>query len=119
MKVQGFDLVSERYIIPNDQVADVSLRNIKVKPDGRFLSGYLMTQSIGKEIAIQANISKEIVSVSPDTLFFNFERIPLQKISTPGNSKQPDDANVKVTDSVFIHDSLLKVKTIPDIKKRS
>ena len=115
MKVQGFDLFSERYIIPHDQIADVPLNGIKVKPDGHFLTGYLLTQMIGKDIANQTNINHEVVSTFPDTLFFNFERIPLQKIIVPGNSKHMDDEDVKLSDTViFRQDSLLKVKNKPE-----
>jgi hypothetical protein len=74
MKVQGFDLFSERYIIPYDQVADIPLKGVKLKQDGRFLTGWMLTQAIGKEIFIPPNVSHELVSIFPDTLYFKFER---------------------------------------------
>lgn len=118
MKVQGFDLFSERYIIPHDQIADIPLKGIKVKLDDHFLTGYLLTQMIGKDIANQANINHEVVSTFPDTLFFNFERIPLQKIIVPGNSKHMDDANVKLSDTVTLSpDSILKAENKRETEK--
>lgn len=74
IKVQGFDFFSEQYFKHKNQLFDVSLKNVKIISRDTYLTGYLLTSHIGRDIANQSSYLLEIYSVSPDTLFFTFER---------------------------------------------
>jgi hypothetical protein len=82
IKVQGFDFFSDLYFLHKNQLYDVSLKNVKITYRDNQLAGYLLTSHIGREIATQSSYPLEIYSVSPDTLFFSFERKNL-KINPP------------------------------------
>jgi hypothetical protein len=100
IKVQGFDLFSEQYFRRQYQLFGVSLKNVKIISQDNHLYGYLLTYGIGREIANQSGYLQEIYSVSPDTLFFRFEKkipktTPLNRAySIPGTRvKLQDDTS--------------------------
>ena len=74
IKVQGFDFFSDQYFKRENQLFDVSLKNVKIISRDTYLTGYLLSSHIGRDIANQSSYLLEIYSVSPDTLFFTFER---------------------------------------------
>jgi hypothetical protein len=74
IKVQGFDFFSDQYFRRQNQLFDISLKNVKIVNHDGQLTGYLLTSRIGRDIANQSGYLLEIYSVSPDTLFFVFER---------------------------------------------
>ena len=74
IKVQGFDFFSEEYFKRKNQYFEISLKSVKLINRNEGLTGYLITAPIGRELAAQAGYLSEIYSVSPDTLFFAFER---------------------------------------------
>ena len=80
IKVQGFEFFSEQFIIKQDREFDVSLRNVRLRNNGDHLWGYLLTNRIGKEIISQSNFPSDVYFVSPDTLFFEFEKQSLKHI---------------------------------------
>lgn len=82
IKVQGFDFFSDQYFKRKTQLIDVSLKNVKIINRDTYISGYLLTSPIGRSIANQSSYLLEIFSVSPDTLFFKFERKNLKTMSS-------------------------------------
>jgi hypothetical protein len=74
IKIQGFEFFSEQFIIRQYREYEVSLRNVRLRYPGEHIQGYLLTNRIGKEIISQTNFPNEVYFVSPDTLFFEFER---------------------------------------------
>ena len=78
IKVQGFELFSEHFLLKRDREFEVSLQNVRVRYNGDHIWGYLLTNRIGKEIISQTNFPGEDYFVSPDTLFFEFEK-PMHK----------------------------------------
>ena len=98
IKVQGFDFFTDQYFKRKNQLFDVSLKNVKIiGRDNTYLTGYLLTSHIGRDIANQSGYLLEIYSVSPDTLFFRFERknlktMPSIRVTTiPGSRRQDPD----------------------------
>jgi hypothetical protein len=81
IRVQGFDFFSDQYVKHKNQLFDISLLHVKIINRDNFPTGYLLTSPIGKDIAAQSNYQLEIYSVSPDTLFFKFERKNLKTMS--------------------------------------
>jgi hypothetical protein len=82
IKVQGFDFFSDQYFQRKNQLFDVSLKNVKIIGHDTYLTGYLLTSHIGRDIANQSSYLLEIYSFSPDTLFFKFERKNLKTMSS-------------------------------------
>ena len=78
IKVQGFDLFSEQILLNRNREFEVSLQNVRLRYSGDHIWGYLLTNRIGKEIISQSNFPGEDYLVSPDTLFFEFEK-PVRK----------------------------------------
>ncbi len=81
IKIQGFEFFSEQFIISQYREYEVNLRNVRLRYLGEHTLGYLLTNSIGKEIISQTNFPSEVYFVSPDTLFFEFERKGMNKPS--------------------------------------
>ena len=74
IKIQGFEFFSERFLLRQYREYEVSLRNVRLRYLGEHPMGYLLTNRIGKEIISQTNFPSEVYFVSPDTLFFEFQR---------------------------------------------
>jgi len=80
IKVQGFDFFSDQYFKRKNNLFDVSLKNIKIISHDTYLNGFLLASHIGRDIANQSSSLLEIYSVSPDTLFFKFEKKNLKTL---------------------------------------
>ncbi len=74
IRLQGFELFSEKFLVRHERAFDVSLRNIRIRYLGDHAYGYLPANRIGKEIVASSDFPSDIYVVSPDTLFFEFER---------------------------------------------
>lgn len=112
IKVQGFDFITERFIIPHERRFDVSLQNIRVRYTDNRVWGYLLTNRIGKDLVAQSSFSGDVYFVTPDTLFFEFEKREI----TPADKKpeiKPGSAQPLGKDSLTgFPDSLKKTKKI-------
>jgi hypothetical protein len=86
IKIQGFDFFSEQFIVKQYREYDVSLRNIKLRYLDEHIRGYILTNRIGKEIVAQTSFPSDVYFVSPDTLFFEFEKQSIRKSSIRGGS---------------------------------
>jgi hypothetical protein len=84
IKIQGFEFFSEQFIIRQYRECEVSLRNVRLRNVGEHTMGYILTNRIGKEIISQTNFPSEVFFVSPDTLFFEFEKRTGRRINTIG-----------------------------------
>jgi hypothetical protein len=82
IKVQGFDFFSDQFFRRQNQLFDISLKNVKIVNHDNQPTGYLLTSRIGRDIANQSGYLLEVFSVSPDTLFFVFERKTLKTMSS-------------------------------------
>ena len=81
IKVQGFDFFSEQYFRSRKRYFDVSLHDARLKYIDNHSTGYLLSSYISGEIAAQNNFPLEIYSISPDTLFFTFEKRNIKRLS--------------------------------------
>jgi hypothetical protein len=88
IKIQGFDFFSEQFIIRQYREHEVSLRNVRLRYLGEHTLGYLLTNRIGKEILSQTNFPSEVYFVTPDTLFFEFEKQTSRKSSSNGSTDE-------------------------------
>ena len=93
IKIQGFEFFSEQFILKQYREYDVSMRNVRLRYLGEHTLGYLLTNRIGKEIISQTNFPNEVYFVSPDTLFFEFEKQTIRKIPSIGT---PDAIRMEV-----------------------
>jgi len=80
IKVQGFDFFSEQYFRSRKRYLEVSLHDAHLKFMDDHLSGYLLTSYLSRDILSQNTFPLEIYSISPDTLFFTFEKRNLKKM---------------------------------------
>lgn len=79
IKLQGFELFWERFFKSGNREFEVSLRNVKVRTSEGIPHGYMLTNRLGKEIAALSNVPSDIYIVTPDTLFFEFEKQVLRR----------------------------------------
>ena len=82
IKVQGFEFFSEQFLIRQDRSFDVSLRNVRLRYSEDRISGYLLTNRIGKEIISQSSFPSDVFFVSPDTLFFEFDKQAIKRVAS-------------------------------------
>ena len=106
IKVQGFEFFSEQFLVRQDREFEVSLRNVRLRYNGDHVWGYMLANRIGKEIISQSNFPSDLYFVSPDTLFFEFEKESIKKVSakaTPAyvkNMSVGKDSIIHRTDSM-------------------
>ncbi len=111
IKIQGFDFFSEQFIIRQYREYEVSLRNVRLRYLGERTLGYLLTNRLGKEIISQTNFPSDVYFVSPDTLFFEFEKQAVKK-GTPGGPTDAIHPEASARDTVLRHpDSFVKHHT--------
>ena len=80
IKVQGFDLFSEKFLVNRERDFEVSLHNVRLRYNGDEIRGYLLANRIGREIVSQSNFPSDLYFVSPDTLFFGFEKLSVRRV---------------------------------------
>jgi len=73
IRIQGFDFFTERYFINRDRHHDVDMKRVRIRYRDHQLFGFLLANSIAKDISSNSVFPMEVVSISPDTLFFRFE----------------------------------------------
>ena len=118
IKVQGFDFFSDQYFKRKNQLFDVSLQHVKLIKRDNYLTGYLLTSHIGKDIATQSNYPLEIYSFSPDTLYFTFEKKKLKTAQPNRINSIPASQTRQYTDTSRIRiDSVHNVTYKSEIKK--
>jgi hypothetical protein len=108
IKLQGFELFSERFLkSEGDREFEISLRNLRVRSNENNPWGYLLTNRLGKEIAAQANFPSDIFIVTPDTLYFQFEKQGIKRI--PSRSGFAADKSSLMDSILHRQDSMKKV----------
>jgi len=118
IKVQGFDFFSDQYFKRKNQLFDVSLQHVKLIKRDNYLTGYLLTSHIGKDIATQSNYPLEIYSFSPDTLYFTFEKRNLKTTQPNRINSIPVTQTRQFTDTSRIRiDSVHNATYKSEIKK--
>jgi hypothetical protein len=119
IRIQGFDFFSDQYFKRKSQEVDVSLRNVKFLSHDNDIIGYLLTSPIGKEIAGQSSNPLELFSVSPDTLYFKFERKTLRNL--PVSRLSPISAGkIRITDSSGSRpDTIVKKANSSEARKKA
>ncbi len=105
IKLQGFELFWERFLKSGNREFEVGLRNVKVRTTEGKPWGYVLTNRLGKEIAALSNVPSDIYIVTPDTLYFEFEKQTIRRIPP-----RTDAGMIKNTASAG--DSLLRLKGI-------
>jgi hypothetical protein len=109
IKVQGFEFFSEQFLIKQDREFEVSLRNVRLQYSDDHILGYLLTTRIGKEIIAQTNFPNEVYFVSPDTLYFEFEKSVIKRIPSRASGNfirmqvAGKDTVLHLTDSLMKH----------------
>ncbi|NQV02458.1 MAG: hypothetical protein HQ542_07420 [Bacteroidia bacterium] len=74
LRVQGYDFFTDKFFRTTTHTYDLNLASMKVKSRGSVYNGYLLTNPIGYEISSQSRFQNSLLSTSPDTLYFEFER---------------------------------------------
>jgi hypothetical protein len=118
IKVQGFDFFSEQYFRSRTRSLEINLQDARLHFTDNRQGGYIIANSISREIANQTNFPLEIYSITPDTIFFTFEKRSLKRLpSIRINSIFPAKSNRK-GDTIHLHlDSVVNRQLKPEIKK--
>jgi hypothetical protein len=112
IKLQGFEFFSEQFLIKQDRSYEVNLRNVRLHYTGEHSSGYLLTNRIGKEIISQTSFPNDVYFVSPDTLFFEFEKERIKRMPS-----KPTPGYIKI--QIEGRDTILKIKDTVNLKSGS
>lgn len=118
IKVQGFDFFTEQYFRSRKRYLDINLRDASLHFTDNRQSGFIIASSISREIANQNNFPLEIYSISPDTLFFSFEKRNVRRLqSIRINTLSPAKVEKK-DDRIQMHlDSIANKQTNTEITK--
>ena len=97
IRLQGYEFFSEQFFRRKTRDCDVSLRGMKLKIGENQVYGYLLTHGIARNIAEQTSYPLEIISTTPDTIFFTFDKRALRRAYTETATTQ---SRIKPADSV-------------------
>ena len=118
IRIQGFEFFSQQFILKQYREYEVNLHNVKFISTGDQPTGYLLTNRIGKEIISQSDFANEVYFVSPDTLFFAFDRQTIKKMTPKGqidllkNGNPSRDSSFRRADSMIRHGNPSRIGTI-------
>ena len=118
IRVQGFDFFTERFFRSRKRYIDIDLRDSKLHFLDNYQTGYLLISSITDEITTQTNFPLEINSISPDTLFFAFERRNPKRISMSKQTLIPTGHLSGKADTFRMHIDSVINKPIKAVTKK-
>ena len=118
IKVQGFDFFTEQYFRSKKRYLDINLQDARLYFTDNRQSGYIIASSISREIAAQNNFPLEIYSISPDTLFFSFEKRNLRRMTSIKINSIPVSRSLPRGDSARLHlDSVVNAPLKQEVTK--
>jgi len=79
IRSKGFKLFSDKYF-KDFNTFSLDLRNLKLKSRNAKYYAFIQTSYLKKKIRRELNIAAELLSVSPDTLFFEFLDVVHKKV---------------------------------------
>jgi hypothetical protein len=118
IKVQGFDFFSEEYFRSKKRYLDINLRDARLHFTDNRQAGYIIATSISRQIATQTNFPLEIYSISPDTLYFTFEKKNIKRLPSIKINSIPPPRIIRKDDSLRLHlDSVANKQLKPEISR--
>lgn len=76
---KGSELLRYRYLNSHETL-EVSTRNVILTHHPDKSTGYLLTTSLSNDIGYQHDLAGKVVSISPDTIFFEFKKETFKKV---------------------------------------
>lgn len=114
INAQGFELLTAKYFNKNRSITvDLSKVNIRQTKDG--YSAYISTEKLINEFKKQINISKNIISIKPDTLFFKFSEVYRKQVKVVPSLKYTFNSQYDLVDSIEIIPRTITVSSIKSI----
>ncbi len=77
---QGLDFFSDKYL-SGDQAIYINIGGLNYTKVNGLYKSFLLTSQISSNIARQLNLSNKLKSISPDTLFFEFELMSMKSVA--------------------------------------
>lgn len=101
LRIQGYDFFSEEFIFKKYREHEVSLRYAKIRSGGEGVTGFLLTNRIGKEIVTQTSFPSDVYYMTPDTIFLEFDKVSRKNPSRtePQRIKPVVDSSLRKSDS--------------------
>jgi hypothetical protein len=106
LKIQGFEFFSEQFLLKQNRRFDVDLKNVRLHAAGERAHGYLLTNRIGREIVSQSSFPSDMFFVTPDTLFFEFERQSIKRMPSKPTPGFVNDRSGDTDTIIILRDSL-------------
>lgn len=75
----GFELFTFKYLTRKDQIK-IDLSELPLSREGNYYLSIFSTSRISGKIVNKLNISEEIVSISPENIYFRFEAVSGKKV---------------------------------------
>ena len=75
MKLQGYDYVTDLLFESGSLSYNLDISTLKVRWKNETYQGFLLTNYLGHEITVASPFQKHLVSTTPDTLYFTFDRV--------------------------------------------
>jgi len=104
----GFELLTLKYLSRRKPI-DVNLRNLNLQKQNGYYTSALSTSQISSNILKDHNFSEELVSISPENIYFQFERLAGKMVQVVPNLNFSFERQFRLMDSLIIFPDSVKL----------
>lgn len=104
----GFELMTLKYLSRRKPV-EINCRNLKLeKQNGNYSASY-STSRISADILKDHNFAEELVSISPESIYFNFERLEGKMVAVVPDLNLSFEKQYRLKDSLILLPDSVKI----------
>lgn len=104
----GFELFTLQYLSAKNPI-EIDLRNISLEKQDGFYTGIFNTSRLSDDIRKQYRFSEELVSISPENLYFRFEPLTGKMVPVVSGLKLEFQKQFRLSDSITFTPAEVKV----------
>ena len=104
----GFELLTLKYLSRQKPV-EVNCRNLSLQKQNGYYSASFSTSQISSNIMKAHNFTEELVSVSPETIEFNFERLEGKMVPVIPDLNLSFEKQYRLKDSLILKPDSVKI----------
>ena len=104
----GFELFTLRYLSPRKPIT-IDLGNISMEKQDGFYTGFYNTARLSSRISKQYRFAEELISISPENLYFRFEPLTGKIVPILSELKLEFPSQFRLADSIAFSPARVKV----------
>ncbi len=104
----GFEMLTLRYLTPKKPI-EIDLRNMSLEQQDGYFTGVFNTSRLSADIRKQYRFSEELVSISPENIYFRFENLSGKMVPVVSGLKLEFQQQFRLADTIRFDPPQVKV----------